>query len=78
MANEIMIRITVIVGLIAVVAIGCAGESQTRRSELDYCTCEMWGVSGPPPPPDYQPPPRPAACERILKRQSDPDCPIPP
>lgn len=75
-----MKQTTMIVGLIAALAIGCAGDSQqqTREPELDYCTCEMWGVSGPPPPPDWQPPPRPAACERILKRQPAEDCPIPP
>lgn len=73
-----MNRTTMIIGLIATFTIGCAGDSQTRRTELDYCTCELWGVTGAPPPPDYQPPPRPQACERILKRKPQKDCPIPP
>ena len=73
-----MNRTTIIIGLIAAFAIGCAGDSQTRRSELDYCTCEMWGVTGMDPGPDYRPPQRPPACERILKRKPRNDCPVPP
>lgn len=68
----------IVMVLIAGLGLGCAGESQTRRSKLDYCTCETWGATGMDPGPGYQPPPRPAACERILKRPSDRYCPVPP
>jgi hypothetical protein len=41
-----MIRTSMIVGLIVGIALGCAAESQTRAAKLDYCTCKMWGVVG--------------------------------
>ncbi len=71
-------RTSMIVVLIAAFGIGCAGGSRKQGERLDYCTCQMWGVTGVDPGPDYQPPPRPAACERILKRANQEDCPIPP
>lgn len=71
--QSMMIRSVLLLGLIAGFGLGCAA-----KSKLDYCDCEMWGVRGAPPPPDWQPPPRPAACERILKRQPEQNCPIPP
>jgi hypothetical protein len=81
---QISMRTSMIVALITGLAIGCAGKSQEqgsqspeRDSQLDYCSCLLWGVTGPPPRPEDQPSPRPAACERILKRPSDEDCPIP-
>lgn len=72
------IRTSMIVALIAGVAIGCAGKSQDRGRRLDYCSCEMWGVTGMDPGPGHQPSPRPAACKRILKRPAERNCPIPP
>jgi hypothetical protein len=72
-----MIRTATIVALLAAAGIGCAADSQ-KSQKLDYCTCEMWGVMGVDPGPDYQPPPRPAACNRILKRKPEQDCPVPP
>jgi hypothetical protein len=69
----------VVLSLIGAIAIGCATGSGSRSSDkLDYCSCEMWGVMGMDPGPDYVPPPRPRACERILKRPTDRNCPIPP
>lgn len=64
--------------LLAAIGIGCATGSGSRESgKLDYCDCDMWGVMGMDPGPEYVPPPRPKACERILKRTPDQNCPIP-
>jgi hypothetical protein len=69
------------IGLLFVIvfAVGCAGDGQrSRPAKLDYCDCELWGVSGVEPEPGYQPPPRPRACARILKQKHAGHCPIPP
>jgi hypothetical protein len=71
-------RTSMTVILIATFAMGCAGGSRKRGERLDYCTCDMWGVTGVDPGPDSRPPPRPVACKRILKRANEEDCPIPP
>lgn len=60
----------------ALFTLGCAHGAGEPRQKLDYCDCEMWGVTGVDPGPDYQPPPRPRACDRILK-QPRRDCPVP-